>query len=86
MFIKAVETDQGGDLQVRLVRFADLKAAGIVRNWPQLKRMVEGAGFPRGYYLTPQARVWDASEVEAWVHSRRLGQQPPQNAVDHLGL
>jgi predicted DNA-binding transcriptional regulator AlpA len=69
------------DTGPRLWRFADLKAAGIVRNWPQLKRMVEGAGFPRGYYLTPQARVWDVAEVEAYLKARRgAAQRKPEAA------
>ena len=55
----------------RLFRFADLVKANIVRNWPQLRRLQEGQGFPRGFLLSAHARAWDADEVEAWVASRR---------------
>jgi predicted DNA-binding transcriptional regulator AlpA len=54
-----------------LLRFADLRARGIVRNWPQLRRLVEAAGFPRGWMLTRNARVWDEADVDAWLDARR---------------
>lgn len=56
---------------IKLLRFADLKAANIVTNWPQLKRLVEGAGFPPGFLLSPGCRVWDADEIERWLNGRR---------------
>lgn len=28
--------------------------------------------FPRRFYLTPRAPVWDLAEVEAWIKQRRL--------------
>ena len=56
---------------LRLYRFADLAAAGVVKNWPQLKRLQENQAFPRGFLLSPHARVWDAQEVEAWLAARR---------------
>ncbi|MFC3078195.1 helix-turn-helix transcriptional regulator [Phenylobacterium terrae] len=57
--------------QIRLLRFADLKAAQVVTSWPQLKRLVEKHGFPAGYMLSPAVRVWDANAVEDWLESRR---------------
>ena len=57
--------------RTELLRFADLKQRKIVTNWPQLKRLVDGCGFPPGFHLSPAVRVWDASEVEAWVQRRR---------------
>lgn len=55
----------------RLLRFADLRERGVVRNWPQLKRLVDSAGFPPGYHLSPGTRVWDADVVESWLDQRR---------------
>ncbi len=55
----------------QLLRFADLKSANIVTNWPQLRRMIDGAGFPAGFLLTPACRVWDKDEINAWVAERR---------------
>lgn len=60
-----------GLAQLRLYRFADLCAANIVKNWPQLKRLQENQGFPKGFLLSPHARAWDAVEVESWLASRR---------------
>jgi predicted DNA-binding transcriptional regulator AlpA len=54
-----------------LIRFADLKAQGVVTSWPQLKRLVDGARFPPGFMLSPHVRVWDAEDVTAWVAARR---------------
>lgn len=53
-----------------LVRFPDLVAANIVRNWPQLLRLIESEGFPPGIRLSPNARAWAISEVQAWLASR----------------
>lgn len=55
----------------KLLRFADLKDAKIVTNWPQLGRLIENHGFPAGYHLSPGCRVFDADKVEAWLESRR---------------
>jgi hypothetical protein len=54
-----------------LLRFADLSARGIVRNREQLRRMQAEQGFPAGWMLSPNARVWDLPEVEAWLEERR---------------
>jgi hypothetical protein len=35
------------------LRFSDLKARGIVRNWPTLKRWMETENFPRPIKLGP---------------------------------
>ena len=56
---------------IRLLRFADLKEAGIVSNWPQLGRLIKNSNFPPGYLLGPQTRVWDAPDIEAWLQHRR---------------
>jgi hypothetical protein len=62
-----LKTDGG-----RLVRFSDLKERGIVCNWPTLRRLVEGAGFPPGIRLGAQARAWPEAEIDAWLESRRI--------------
>jgi hypothetical protein len=56
---------------LRLLRFTDLKAAGIVQNWTQLKVMVEKHGFPAGFHLSPQVRAWHCDDVEAWIEAKR---------------
>ena len=54
-----------------LLRFADLKARGIVNNWPSLKRWIDREGFPPGRKLAANTRVWTEEEIEAWLASRR---------------
>jgi len=55
---------------IRLLRFKDLRARGIVNNWPMLKRRVERDGFPVGRMVGPNQRAWTEGEVDAWIKSR----------------
>ena len=55
------------------VRFKDLRNAGIVGSWPQLARLISGQNFPVGRYIGPNTRVWEVTEVEAWLESRPIG-------------
>lgn len=64
-------------LTTKLLRFSDLKARGIVGNWPTVRRLVERQGFPPGIRLGAQARAWPEAEIEAWLESRRI--PPPAN-------
>ena len=70
----AIEDSPGSNGQTRrlpvYVRFRDLVGANIVRNWPQLLRLIAIEGFPRGILLSPNARAWPVTEVEAWLASR----------------
>jgi hypothetical protein len=52
------------------VRFHDLKARGIVSNWPSLLRWIEREGFPPGFRLGSTVRAWRQSDVDAWIASR----------------
>ncbi len=55
-----------------VLRFANLRARGIVNSWPQLRRLQQLHGFPRGRMLSPNIRAWTEEEVEAWVASRPI--------------
>jgi hypothetical protein len=52
------------------VRFRDLKAAGVVDNWTQLRRLIDTEGFPAGRYAGRNTRIWTAAEIEAWLDGR----------------
>jgi predicted DNA-binding transcriptional regulator AlpA len=54
----------------KLLRFADLKAAGIINSWPMLRRRMERDGFPPGRLLGPNTRAWPEEEIERWLASR----------------
>jgi predicted DNA-binding transcriptional regulator AlpA len=58
---------------IRLLRFADLEARNIVHSWPQLKRLVEKHGFPKGRMISPNIRAWDEAEIDEWFKSRPSG-------------
>ena len=73
------EGDDGVVPLPKFVRFVDLKAARIVDNWTQLKRIVETEGFPPGIMLAPNTRAWVITEVIAWLATR-----PPAGAVKKL--
>jgi hypothetical protein len=51
-------------------RFADLKALKIVDSWPQLRNLQINYGFPTGKRISPNVRIFAASEINAWLASR----------------
>lgn len=57
----------------QLLRYRDLEHSGVVANRMQLSRLVEKQGFPKGFMLSANTRVWDAAEIEEWVARRRSG-------------
>jgi hypothetical protein len=60
------------------LRFSDLQRRGIVKSWPQLKRMQEDHGFPPGRLITPNTRVWDEEEeIAPWLASRPVDNDRP---------
>jgi hypothetical protein len=52
------------------LRFADLRARGIVANWPSLQNRIRKNGFPPGRLIGPNARAWSETEVAEWIASR----------------
>jgi Prophage CP4-57 regulatory protein (AlpA) len=66
---------------IKLLRFADLRARGVIASWPMLRRRVERDGFPPGFKLGENTRAWDEAEVEAWIRSRPATKQPPRGAA-----
>ena len=53
-----------------LLRFADLKARGIVRNRTTLSRWIQNLGFPPGVMLGMNTRTWTKEEIDAWLAER----------------
>ena len=45
------------------LRFADLKALGIVRNHTTLKRWIEKRGFPVGIWIGANTHVWPKTKL-----------------------
>jgi hypothetical protein len=59
------------------LRFADLKARGIVRNRVTLKNLQLKCGFPLGQLTGPNTRTWDEeTEIDPWLASRPTAPKP----------
>ena len=58
-----------------MLRFADLKARGIVNNWQTLSDWIDREGFPPGRMLAPNTRAWTDAEVLDWIASRPVEQK-----------
>jgi hypothetical protein len=55
---------------MKFLRYADLKADGIITSWPMLRRRIEKDGFPPGRLLGPNTRAWSEVEIENWLNGR----------------
>ena len=57
----------------RILRYHDLKDAGIVGNRATLYRWIKDHGFPPGLLLGPNSRGWAEADVLSWLDSRLVG-------------
>jgi len=55
---------------MRLLRFSDLQANGIISNRTTLYRWIKREGFPTGVLLGPNSRAWPEDLVLDWLKSR----------------
>lgn len=55
---------------MKLIRYTDLVAKGVVNSRMTLKRMIDSQGFPPGVLITPNSRAWREDEVDAWIAAR----------------
>ena len=53
-----------------ILRFPDLKNAGIVNNRATLYRWIKNHGFPPGVMLGPNSRGWSEADILDWLSSR----------------
>jgi hypothetical protein len=58
------------------LRFADLRARGIVRNLTTLQRLIDTQDFPAGVRLGANTRAWTETEVQDWLTKRPSGKKP----------
>ncbi len=61
---------------MKLIRYPDLVAKGVVNSRMTLKRLIDHANFPPGLLITPNARAWDEAEVDNWIASRPAARKP----------
>jgi hypothetical protein len=62
------------------IKFADLKAAGIVANHCALRILIERHGFPKGRWFGSATHVWTVAEVEEWL-AQRPAERPVPDAL-----
>jgi hypothetical protein len=68
-------------------RYKDLRDAGIVNSWEQLRRMIEQWGFPAGRLLSPNVRAWTPEEINTWHAARPTARKkvaPRKDKSEHL--
>jgi hypothetical protein len=63
------------------LRFADLKARGIVNNWVTLQNWINHEGFPPGILVGPKIRIFAEPLVQAWLDARRDVKNAPRGAA-----
>jgi predicted DNA-binding transcriptional regulator AlpA len=55
---------------MKLIRYPDLVARGVVNSRMTLKRLIDSQSFPAGVLITPNSRAWREDEVDAWIARR----------------
>jgi predicted DNA-binding transcriptional regulator AlpA len=68
---------------MKLLRYTDLVARGIVNSRMTLKRLIDSQDFPTGVLITPNSRAWDETAVDAWIANRPIArkQSAPKTQV-----
>jgi predicted DNA-binding transcriptional regulator AlpA len=61
---------------MKLIRYTDLVAKGIVNSRMTLKRLIDNQGFPPGILVTPNSRAWIEEDVDARVINRPTARKP----------
>lgn len=54
-----------------LRRYDFLVEKDIVKSRKQLNHMIDRDGFPPGFLLSPQVRVWEEDDIERWLELRK---------------
>jgi predicted DNA-binding transcriptional regulator AlpA len=55
---------------MKLIRYTDLVAKGVVNSRMTLKRLIDLQGFPPGRLVTPNSRAWTEDEIDLWIDGR----------------
>jgi predicted DNA-binding transcriptional regulator AlpA len=67
---------------MKLIRYNDLVAKGVINSRMTLKRVIDTQGFPTGRLVTPNSRAWDEEEVDAWVAARPTARKTEARSSD----
>jgi hypothetical protein len=74
---------KGFSATLPLMRYEDLRAAGIVRTWQTLNLWIDARGFPPGRMIG-RWRTWTQAEVMAWVEAQPTGKIEPRGVAKKL--
>ncbi len=66
---------------MRLLRYPDLKAKGVVNSRMTLKRLIDKQNFPPGFLITPNSRAWLEAAVDEWILSRPVSKKTEAASV-----
>jgi hypothetical protein len=72
-----------------MVRYRDLKQAGIVDNYETLRVLITERGFPQGCWPSPNVHLWSVTEVNQWLDSlpkHRPELREPDDDAPQLGV
>ena len=64
-----------------LLRYRNLKARGIVRNWTTLRNRIRNDGFPAGRMTGRNERTWTEAEIDEWITSCPVAGPAPRGAA-----
>jgi predicted DNA-binding transcriptional regulator AlpA len=67
---------------MKLIRYNDLVAKGVVNSRMTLKRLIDRQGFPTGRLITPNSRAWEEEDVDAWITARPTGRKTEARESD----
>ena len=66
---------------MQLIDYNGLVSKGVARSRMTLKRLIQNEGFPTGWLISPNARVWDEAEVEEWIRGRATASRPQRKSA-----
>ena len=61
---------------MRLLRYRDLEARGVVSNRVTLANWISTQGFPPGQRVGPNTRLWAEQAVNDWIAGRPVEPKP----------
>jgi predicted DNA-binding transcriptional regulator AlpA len=66
---------------MKLIRYPDLVAKGVINNRMTLKRLIDNHDFPPGKLIGANIRAWEETEVDCWLVARPVARKPARTAT-----
>ncbi len=55
---------------MNFLTFDDLRESGLFNSLMTLRRAIATQGFPTGFLVTPNRRLWKSLDVQNWIETR----------------